>query len=310
MADVTFLDVRRLQAEADTADVALAMDEDAFRAFYDRTAGALWGYLSRISGDRQVADDLLQESYYRLLKATVAFESEAHRRNYLYRIATNLVRDAKRGPRPLFDAGVEMADMPAPESHVDRRGARRRAARLRPSEAARACAALARVRARVLAQRNRRRPRTQDRQHQAAAVPRAPQARRDAAAIGERRDTRTSRIRTRTDRRRDRGDRRRSHRGRSGARAHRGGASLVRDRLVARPDARAPGSGARCGPPDHDRPWPCDRVRRRARAQPDRDGHRGRARTPPAGWSTSIARSRRRPPRSRPSPPSISPAAG
>ena len=46
MADVTFLDVRRLQAEADTADVALAMDEDAFRAFYDRTAGALWGGLS------------------------------------------------------------------------------------------------------------------------------------------------------------------------------------------------------------------------------------------------------------------------
>ena len=60
------------QADADTADVALAMDEDAFRAFYDRTSGALWGYLSRISGDRQVADDLLQESYYRLLKSTVA----------------------------------------------------------------------------------------------------------------------------------------------------------------------------------------------------------------------------------------------
>ena len=55
MADVTFLDVRRLTAdvEAEAADVALAMDEDAFRAFYDRTSGALWGYLSRISGDRQ-----------------------------------------------------------------------------------------------------------------------------------------------------------------------------------------------------------------------------------------------------------------
>src|SRR5260221_6219040 len=115
VADVTCLDVRRLQAEAEAADVALAMDEDAFRAFYDRTAGALWGYLSRISGDRQVADDLLQESYYRLLKCSVSFESEAHRRNYLYRIGTNLVRDAKRGPPPLLDAGVERADLPAPE---------------------------------------------------------------------------------------------------------------------------------------------------------------------------------------------------
>ena len=141
MADATFLDARRLHGDADvdTSDVALAMDEDAFRAFYDRTAGALWGYLSRISGDRQVADDLLQESYYRLLKATVPFESEAHRRNYLYRIATNLVRDARRGPRPLFDAGVEMADMPAPQGPVDAEGradVRRAFGRLKPRERA------------------------------------------------------------------------------------------------------------------------------------------------------------------------------
>jgi RNA polymerase sigma-70 factor (ECF subfamily) len=141
MADATFLDVRRLHVDADTdsADVALAMDEDAFRAFYDRTSGALWGYLSRISGDRQVADDLLQESYYRLLKATVPFESESHRRNYLYRIATNLVRDARRGPRPLFDGGVEMASVAAPEGAVDVEGradVRRAFGRLKPRERA------------------------------------------------------------------------------------------------------------------------------------------------------------------------------
>ena len=139
MANVTFIDVRRLQAEADTADVALAMDEDAFRSFYDRTSGALWGYLSRLSGDRQVADDLLQESYYRLLKCAVPFESEAHRRNYLYRIATNLVRDSKRGPRPLFDAGVEMSEMPAPQGPVDAEGrtdVRRAFGRLKPRERA------------------------------------------------------------------------------------------------------------------------------------------------------------------------------
>ena len=139
MADATFLDVARLQAEADTADVALAMDEDAFRAFYDRTSGALWGYLSRISGDRQTADDLLQESYYRLLKTTVAFESENHRRNYLYRIATNLVRDAKRASRPLFDDAIEMAEVAAPEGPADtesRADVRRALGRLKPRERA------------------------------------------------------------------------------------------------------------------------------------------------------------------------------
>lgn len=141
MADATFLDVRRLHgdADADVADVALAMDEDAFRAFYDRTAGALWGYLSRVSGDRQVADDLLQESYYRLLKSTTVFESEAHRRNYLYRIATNLVRDSRRGAKPLFDAGIEMGDIVAPQPQVDterRADVRRAMGQLKPRERA------------------------------------------------------------------------------------------------------------------------------------------------------------------------------
>jgi len=109
VADVNFLDVRQLHVDvldADTQDVALAMDEEAFRGFYDRTSRALWGYLSRTSGDRQIADDLLQDCYYRLLKSTVAFESEAHRRNYLYRIATNLVRDTRRGTRPVFADAV------------------------------------------------------------------------------------------------------------------------------------------------------------------------------------------------------------
>lgn len=139
MADVNCLDVRRLHGnvlDAET-DVALAMDEDAFRAFYDRTSRALWGYLSRTSGDRQVADDLLQECYYRLLKSTVAFESETHRRNYLYRIATNLVRDARRGSRPLFADGVDVAELEAPAQRADneqRTDVRRAMGRLKPRE--------------------------------------------------------------------------------------------------------------------------------------------------------------------------------
>jgi len=142
VADVTYLDVRQLHGDAldaDTTDVALAMDEDAFRGFYDRTARALWGYLSRTSGDRQVADDLLQECYYRLLKSTVVFENEAHRRNYLYRIGTNLVRDTKRGSRPLFADGVDVGELEAPQAHADaaeRADVRRAMGRLKPRERA------------------------------------------------------------------------------------------------------------------------------------------------------------------------------
>lgn len=96
MRETTLTELQRLAAQVDAADVVFLMDEDAFRGFYDRTARALWAYLSRVTGDRQMADDLLQETYYRFLRAGKEYESEAHRRNSLFHIATNLVRDARR----------------------------------------------------------------------------------------------------------------------------------------------------------------------------------------------------------------------
>jgi RNA polymerase sigma-70 factor (ECF subfamily) len=89
--DTTFNDVSGAETCAD-----LVMDEETFRAFYERTARGVWAYLVRVTGDRQMADDLLQEAYYRFLRAAATHESEEHRRNSLYRIATNLARDARR----------------------------------------------------------------------------------------------------------------------------------------------------------------------------------------------------------------------
>jgi RNA polymerase sigma-70 factor (ECF subfamily) len=107
--DLTFTDVNRVDATQD-ACAGWVMDEDTFRAFYDRTARGVWAYLARITGDRQTADDLLQETFYRFLRAAATHDNEAHRRNSLYRIATNLARDARRrslmrptGPLPVDD---------------------------------------------------------------------------------------------------------------------------------------------------------------------------------------------------------------
>lgn len=96
---MTLSDVQRLEATALDAGEAFQMDEDAFRAFYERTARPLWVYLARMTRDAQAADDLLQETYYRLLRTPRTYATEAHRRNYLFRIATNLVRDGLRRPR-------------------------------------------------------------------------------------------------------------------------------------------------------------------------------------------------------------------
>jgi RNA polymerase sigma-70 factor (ECF subfamily) len=99
MHELTLSEIERLGNAVDVLDVTFQMDEDAFRSFYDRTARSLWAYLSRATGDSRLADDLLQEAYYRLLRAGRQYEDEAHRRHYLFRIGINLVRDHQRRPR-------------------------------------------------------------------------------------------------------------------------------------------------------------------------------------------------------------------
>ena len=49
----------------------LAMTEAEFRDFYTLTARPLKSYLARITGNPALAEDLLQESYYRILRATL-----------------------------------------------------------------------------------------------------------------------------------------------------------------------------------------------------------------------------------------------
>ncbi|MFZ0744302.1 MAG: sigma-70 family RNA polymerase sigma factor [Terracidiphilus sp.] len=75
------------------------MDSDDFAAFYERSARSLWAYLARVSADAALADDLMQESYVRFLCAARADEGEVAARRYLFRIATNLLRDHWRRPR-------------------------------------------------------------------------------------------------------------------------------------------------------------------------------------------------------------------
>jgi RNA polymerase sigma-70 factor, ECF subfamily len=90
-----------------TADAGCALDEDAFRAFYDRTARQVWAFLYRATRDSGHADDLLQEAYFRLLRARVAFENDDHRVHYLFRVAANLVADTHRRRPPEHVALME-----------------------------------------------------------------------------------------------------------------------------------------------------------------------------------------------------------
>jgi RNA polymerase sigma-70 factor (ECF subfamily) len=94
---------------AESATVpARRMDEAAFQAFYAKTAPGLRGYIRRASGNEALADDILQESYLRFLRADLvqfrdvqfrdaqfndAARSDAPLKAYLYKIASSLLVD-------------------------------------------------------------------------------------------------------------------------------------------------------------------------------------------------------------------------
>jgi RNA polymerase sigma-70 factor (ECF subfamily) len=96
-----------------------------------------------MSGSARLADDLLQETYYRFLRANVPYENDAHRRNYLFRIATNIVRDLRRRPRvdesgpcngQAYAERVDPRSADAADGAVRRLDLARSMARLKPRE--------------------------------------------------------------------------------------------------------------------------------------------------------------------------------
>jgi RNA polymerase sigma-70 factor (ECF subfamily) len=64
--------------------------------FYNRYSRPLWFYIYKICGDENMADDIFQESCYRLLRAQPTILNENHMKSYLYKIAFRMIIDRKR----------------------------------------------------------------------------------------------------------------------------------------------------------------------------------------------------------------------
>ena len=73
-----------------------ALDEAVFRSLHGRLAKPLWSYAYRSLGDGDLAEDLVQETFLRWLRADCPGGDDQHRKNYLYRILTHLIRDRFR----------------------------------------------------------------------------------------------------------------------------------------------------------------------------------------------------------------------
>lgn len=110
------------EADADDADLMArvrAGDREAFARLVDRHKDPLVGYLARLTGSPDRAQDLAQEAFLRLYRAAAGYRERGQLAAFLYRIATNLVRSEARRERrwrrlaPRLTSGRETEGAPA-----------------------------------------------------------------------------------------------------------------------------------------------------------------------------------------------------
>lgn len=87
-------------------------DERAFRMLLDRHGGAVLGYLTSYFGDREMATDLTQDVFLKVIAAAEDFRGESSFRTYLFRIVRNVSIDALRARRARPDGRATSMDAP------------------------------------------------------------------------------------------------------------------------------------------------------------------------------------------------------
>jgi RNA polymerase sigma-70 factor (ECF subfamily) len=92
---------------ADLVARAQRADAAAFDELVDAYSPRLYGYFYRLTGARHDAEDLLQEVFVRLVRTLGDYKHDGRFDAWLFRMATNLVRDRVRRIRALRAAGME-----------------------------------------------------------------------------------------------------------------------------------------------------------------------------------------------------------
>jgi RNA polymerase sigma-70 factor (ECF subfamily) len=83
------------------ASLCATGDREAFAEIIDRHKDAVVAYLARLTGSRERAEDLGQETFLRLHRALPGYVEQGLLRAFLFRIATNLARSEERRDRRL-----------------------------------------------------------------------------------------------------------------------------------------------------------------------------------------------------------------
>ena len=102
-----------MAGEADDSELMLCYrrgDAQAFRALYERHKGPLYRYFLRQLGDTQVAADLFQETWTRIIAARRQYQPTAKFTTYMYTLAHNCTVDHLRKLGRTPAAGADVVD--------------------------------------------------------------------------------------------------------------------------------------------------------------------------------------------------------
>jgi len=94
-------------------------DRGAFDAIYDRYRPRVFAFLARLTGDRILAEDLLQETFVRLAKRARSLDPETRLRPWLFTVARNLFIDHRRRVLLDFDRLRDLALWPSRARRVE-----------------------------------------------------------------------------------------------------------------------------------------------------------------------------------------------
>ena len=89
--------------------------EQELTAIYERQADTVWRVCFSFMRNHADAQDMMHETFLRLIRSDVAFASEKHEKAWLIVTASNICKDALRHPERIPDSLDDHIDLAAPE---------------------------------------------------------------------------------------------------------------------------------------------------------------------------------------------------
>lgn len=105
-----------LALEAALIEQLRRQESDAFTFIYERHKTQIYNYLYRLSGSREMADDLTHDTFLSAYESLPKLRPDSNIAPWLYRIATNRFRDVLRRKKVI--SWMPWGDSPRDEAHL------------------------------------------------------------------------------------------------------------------------------------------------------------------------------------------------